>query len=192
MSRGLRLDFHAGPSEIVVSSTSPGCPRDRGRISIARPSTTRMRCHPPEPSRRLASAVARELARRCRRGPAPRAAGHGCIIQRARRRGRSPSRTHGARARRLRHDSPLPPGSTRAGTVFVGTSARRHPRLCAGSNHVLPTAGPPAAWRLSAADFVRFHRTALDAAGSANRACRRGSRHSGSLVSRTPRPSASR
>jgi histidinol dehydrogenase len=153
------IDFYAGPSEIVVVSST-------GRPAWIAADLVAQAEHDPDaravlitPSRTLADAVAREVARQLpREGPAARAlSDNGGIIvtesldeaialaERA-----APEHvvcdTDGVAAR-----------LTRAGTVFVGPfSAQASGDYATGSNHVLPTSGAARArGGLSAADFVR-------------------------------------
>jgi len=153
------IDFHAGPSEIVVVSTS-------GRPAWIAADLIAQAEHDPDarailltPSRRLASAVARELGRQMPdAGPAARALRvNGGIIR---------TRTIGEAIAICERMAPehvvcdtagIAARITRAGTVFVGDfSAQASGDYATGSNHVLPTAGAARArGGLSAADFVR-------------------------------------
>ena len=153
------IDFYAGPSEIVVVS-STGRPAWIAADLIAQAE------HDPDarailltPSRRLAGAVARELRGQMpAEGPASRAmnTNGGIVITRSLDEAvdlcnrMAPEHvvcdTSGVAAR-----------ITRAGTVFVGgSSAQALGDYATGSNHVLPTNGAARArGGLSAADFVR-------------------------------------
>jgi histidinol dehydrogenase len=159
VSADCAIDFHAGPSEIVVVSVS-------GRPAWIAADLIAQAEHDPDaramlitPSRRLAGAVLSALGTQMpSAGPAKRAlAANGGIVltrsldeaialcQRA-----APEHVvcdTAAMAERL----------TRAGTVFVGTySAQAAGDYATGSNHVLPTSGAARArGGLSAADFVR-------------------------------------
>jgi histidinol dehydrogenase len=159
VSADCAIDFHAGPSEIVVISTS-------GRPAWIAADLIAQAEHDPDarallltPSRRLASAVARELARQMPdAGPAARALRvNGGIIR---------TRTIGEAIAICERMAPehvvcdtiaIAARITRAGTVFVGDfSAQASGDYATGSNHVLPTAGAARArGGLSAADFVR-------------------------------------
>ena len=153
------IDFFAGPSEIAIVS-------EDGRPGWIAADLLAQAEHDPDarallftPSRRLAGAVAREIARQLPAdGPAAQALKRngGIIVtssldeavelcQRL-----APEHLvcdSDGMARRL----------TRAGTVFVGHySAQAAGDYATGSNHVLPTRGAAAArGGLSAADFVR-------------------------------------
>lgn len=159
VARDCAIDFYAGPSEIVVVSAN-GRPDWIAADLIAQAEhDVDARAILITPSRRLASAVAREVALQLpSSGPAAKALRrHGGIIvtrsldqavalcQRA-----APEHVvcdNAAAARRL----------TRAGTVFVGrTTAQALGDYVTGSNHVLPTGGAAGArGGLSASDFVR-------------------------------------
>src|SRR5262245_6746746 len=153
------IDFYAGPSEIVVVS-STGRPAWIAADLIAQAE------HDPDarailltPSRRLAAAVARELeARMPADGPALRAMrGNGGIVI---------TRTLDEAIALCNRMAPehvvcdttaVARDITRAGTVFVGDySAQASGDYATGSNHVLPTNGAARArGGLSAADFVK-------------------------------------
>ena len=153
------IDFHAGPSEIVVLS-STGRPAWIAADLIAQAE------HDPDarailltPSRRLAEAVARHLAARMPPdGPAQTAmrANGGVIV----------TRTLAEAVDLCNHMAPehvvcdtdqVAARITRAGTIFVGEhSAQASGDYATGSNHVLPTNGAARArGGLSASDFVR-------------------------------------
>jgi histidinol dehydrogenase len=153
------IDFHAGPSEIVVVCRS-------GRPSWIAADLLAQAEHDPHarailltPSRTLAEAVARAIARQMpATGPARDAlASNGGIIL---------TRTLDeaialAQAIAPEHavcdSDAVAARLTRAGTVFVGDfSAQAAGDYATGSNHVLPTGGAARArGGLSAADFVR-------------------------------------
>lgn len=159
VSRDCAIDFFAGPSEIVIVSSS-GDPAWIAADLIAQAE------HDPDarailltPSRRLAAAVAREVDRQLPpAGPAGEAlARNGAIIV---------TRTLAeaiAISQRLApehvvcDDDTVAKALTIAGTVFVGRlSAQALGDYVTGSNHVLPTSGAARArGGLSAADFVR-------------------------------------
>jgi histidinol dehydrogenase len=153
------IDFHAGPSEIVVVS-STGRPAWIAADLIAQAE------HDPDarailltPSRRLADAVARHLtARMPPDGPAQTAmrTNGGVIV----------TRTLGEAIELCNLMAPehvvcdtdqVAARITRAGTIFVGEhSAQASGDYATGSNHVLPTNGAARArGGLSASDFVR-------------------------------------
>ncbi|HET7220255.1 MAG TPA: histidinol dehydrogenase [Vicinamibacterales bacterium] len=154
------IDFFAGPSEIAVISNA-GNPAWIAADLIAQAE------HDPEArailitsSKRLASSVAREIARQTpAEGPARRAlaAAGGIVVT------RSLDEAIGL-AQRLAPEhavcdtQAVADRLTRAGTVFVGDfSAQASGDYVTGSNHVLPTAGAAAArGGLSTADFVRL------------------------------------
>ena len=153
------IDFHAGPSEIVVVS-SAGRPAWIAADLIAQAE------HDPDarailltPSRRLADAVARHLAARMPSdGPAQTAmrVNGGVIV----------TRTLAEAIDLCNRMAPehvvcdtdqVAARVTRAGTIFVGEhSAQASGDYATGSNHVLPTNGAARArGGLSASDFVR-------------------------------------
>jgi histidinol dehydrogenase len=153
------IDFFAGPSEIAVLAQG-------GRADWIAADLIAQAEHDPDarailitPSRRLAKAVAREIARRLPdAGPAP--------VSLARNGGAVVSRTLDeaiALSQRLAPEHLVCDSDavarrlTRAGTVFVGAySAQACGDYVTGSNHVLPTSGAAAGrGGLSAADFVR-------------------------------------
>jgi histidinol dehydrogenase len=153
------IDFFAGPSEIAVLSMS-------GRPAWIAADLIAQAEHDPEArailltaSRRLASAVAKEVERRTPpAGPARRAlATRGGIVL-----CRSLDEAI-ALCQRLAPEHAVCDSAsvaarlTRAGTVFVGPfSAQAAGDYVTGSNHVLPTSGAAAArGGLSTADFVR-------------------------------------
>ena len=153
------IDFHAGPSEIVVVSRS-GRPRWIAADLLAQAE------HDPDaravlltPSRRLARAVAAELAVQIApEGPARAALSRngGIIVTRS-------IAEAIALCNRMAPEhvvcdtDAIAARVTRAGTVFVGDySAQASGDYATGSNHVLPTSGAARArGGLSAADFVR-------------------------------------
>ncbi len=153
------IDFHAGPSEIAVVSSS-GQPSWIAADLIAQAE------HDPDarailltPSRRLADAVAREVSVRMpTEGPAASAmkVNGGIIV----------TRTLAEAIALCNRMAPehvvcdtdrVATRITRAGTIFVGDySAQASGDYATGSNHVLPTNGAARArGGLSAADFVR-------------------------------------
>jgi histidinol dehydrogenase len=159
VSRECAIDFHAGPSEIVVVS-SAGRPAWIAADLIAQAE------HDPDarailltPSLKLANAVAREIVRQVpAQGPARQSlAANGGIVL---------TRTLGDAIALCQRMAPehvvcdtdaVAARLTRAGTVFVGgASAQASGDYATGSNHVLPTSGAARGrGGLSAADFVR-------------------------------------
>jgi histidinol dehydrogenase len=159
VSADCAIDFHAGPSEIVVVSTT-------GRPAWIAADLIAQAEHDPDarailltPSRRLAQAVALELRRQMpEAGPARRAmSANGAIVL---------TRTLAEAVELSQRMAPehvvcdadsVAARLTRAGTVFVGdSSAQASGDYATGSNHVLPTSGAARArGGLSAADFVR-------------------------------------
>jgi histidinol dehydrogenase len=153
------IDFHAGPSEIVVVS-STGRPRWIAADLIAQAE------HDPDarailltPSRTLADAVARALADQMPAdGPASRAmsANGGIVVT-----GSIDDAIDLCQRMAPEHvvcdTDRVAARITRAGTVFVGDfSAQASGDYATGSNHVLPTSGAAGSrGGLSAADFVR-------------------------------------
>lgn len=159
VSTDCAIDFFAGPSEIVILSST-------GRPAWVAADLIAQAEHDPDarailltPSRQLAQAVVRAIARQLpASGPARTAlARNGAVVLTASldeavalSQRMAPEHVvcdTAAVARRL----------TRAGTVFVGAfSAQAAGDYATGSNHVLPTSGAAAArGGLSAADFVR-------------------------------------
>jgi histidinol dehydrogenase len=153
------IDFHAGPTEIAVVSSS-------GRSDWIAADLIAQAEHDPDarailftPSRRLASAVAREIVRRVSGEGAARSAleRHGGIIV---------TRSLDEAIALCQRMAPehavcdtraVASRLTRAGTVFVGRfSAPASGDYVTGSNHVLPTGGAAAArGGLNVMDFVR-------------------------------------
>jgi histidinol dehydrogenase len=159
VSADCAIDFYAGPSEILIVSTA-GRPAWIAADLIAQAEhDEHARAILVTPSRRLANAVASEIARQTpATGPAKVAlARNGAIVVTrtlddaiAFSERMAPEHVvcdTAAVAARLR----------RAGTVFVGdASAQACGDYVTGSNHVLPTSGAAAGrGGLSAADFVR-------------------------------------
>ena len=160
VSADCAIDFHAGPSEIVVVSAS-------GRPDWIAADLIAQAEHDPDarailltPSRRLAGAVAREVsARMPAEGPAASAMRlNGGIIV---------TRTLAEAIELCNRMAPehvvcdtekVANRITRAGTIFIGDySAQASGDYATGSNHVLPTNGAARArGGLSAADFVRM------------------------------------
>ena len=154
------IDFHAGPSEIVVISSA-------GRAAWIAADLIAQAEHDPDarailmtPSHRLAQAVARAIdARMPPEGPARHALNvNGGIIV---------TRSIGEAIALCERTAPehvvcdtddVAARLTRAGTIFVGShSAQAAGDYVTGSNHVLPTSGAARArGGLSAADFVRI------------------------------------
>ena len=159
VSADCAIDFYAGPSEIVVVS-STGRPAWIAADLIAQAE------HDPDarailltPSRRLADAVARELRGQMpAEGPASRAmsTNGGIVITRSL--DEAVDLCNRMAPEHVVCDTSSVAGKiTRAGTVFVGSSsAQALGDYATGSNHVLPTNGAARArGGLSAADFVR-------------------------------------
>jgi histidinol dehydrogenase len=154
------IDFIAGPSEIVIVSTS-------GRAEWIAADLIAQAEHDPDaraifitPVARLAASVARAIAsQRPSDGPAASALrrGGGTIVTRS-------LDEAIALAQRIAPEhfvcdsDRVAARVTRAGTVFVGNySAQAAGDYITGSNHVLPTSGGAVArGGLSAADFVRL------------------------------------
>jgi histidinol dehydrogenase len=153
------IDFHAGPSEIVVVSAT-GRPEWIAADLIAQAE------HDPDarailltPSRRLAHAVARSVSDQMPSdGPAPLALQHngGIVLTRTLREAIDLCNRM-APEHVVCDADPIAARLTRAGTVFVGEySAQASGDYATGSNHVLPTNGAARArGGLSASDFVR-------------------------------------
>jgi len=159
ISADCAIDFHAGPSEIVVVS-STGRPAWIAADLIAQAE------HDPDarailltPSRRLAAAVARHLtARMPPDGPAQTAmrTNGGVIVTRTLREAIELCNLM-APEHVVCDTDQVAARITRAGTIFVGEhSAQASGDYATGSNHVLPTNGAARArGGLSASDFVR-------------------------------------
>lgn len=159
VSRECAIDFHAGPSEIVVVSAA-------GRPAWIAADLIAQAEHDPDarailltPSATLADAVAREILEQIPAdGPARQAlAANGGIVL---------TRTLAEAIALCQRMAPehvvcdtdaVAARLTRAGTIFVGDfSAQASGDYATGSNHVLPTSGAARArGGLSAADFVR-------------------------------------
>ncbi len=159
VSRECAIDFHAGPSEIVVVSVA-------GRPAWIAADLIAQAEHDPDaravlltPSRRLAAAVAREILEQApEEGPARQSlAANGGIVL---------TRTLGEAIELCQRMAPehvvcdtdaVAARLTRAGTLFVGDySVQASGDYATGSNHVLPTSGAARArGGLSASDFVR-------------------------------------
>lgn len=164
VARDCPIDFHAGPSEIVVISEI-GAPEWIAADLIAQAE------HDPEAralfvttnralAARVAGAVERRLAGQARdSSPAASAlARHGGIII-ARSRGEAIALVNRcAPEHAVCDDTETAAALTTAGTIFVGAwSAQAAGDYATGSNHILPTGGA-ARFRggLSAADFVKI------------------------------------
>jgi histidinol dehydrogenase len=153
------IDFHAGPSEIVIlSNTAPAAWAAADLIAQAE--------HDPDArallvttSRRYARSVAHEVAARLPAdGPAaPALFQHGAIVV-CRTADEAVDLVNRLAPEHVQcSDAKLAARITRAGTIFVGdTTVPAAGDYATGSNHVLPTAGA-ARFRggLAATDFVR-------------------------------------
>jgi histidinol dehydrogenase len=159
VSRDCAIDFFAGPSEIIIVSTK-GDPAWIAADLIAQAE------HDPDarallltPSKRLASAVARECERQMPAGGPAREslARHGGIILTTSLDEAVALSQRIAPEHVVCDDERTAARLTAAGTVFVGRlSAQALGDYVTGSNHVLPTSGAARArGGLSAADFVR-------------------------------------
>jgi histidinol dehydrogenase len=159
VSADCAIDFHAGPSEIVVVS-SAGRPEWIAADLIAQAE------HDPDarailltPSRRLAAAVARSVTEQMpSEGPASLAIQHnGGIVLTETLREAVDLCNRMAPEHVVCDEESIAARLTRAGTVFVGEySAQASGDYATGSNHVLPTNGAARArGGLSASDFVR-------------------------------------
>ena len=173
VSADCAIDFHAGPSEIVIVSTS-------GRPAWIAADLIAQAEHDPDarailltPSRRLARAVAGELTRQMPgEGPAALAlsANGGIVLTRTI--GEAIVLCERMAPEHVVCDTTAVAGRiTRAGTVFVGDfSAQASGDYATGSNHVLPTNGAARArGGLSAADFVRLSTVQRLSAGGIRR-----------------------
>jgi histidinol dehydrogenase len=159
VSADCAIDFHAGPSEIVVVSSS-------GRAEWIAADLVAQAEHDPDarailltPSRRLANAVRREVMRQMPAdGPARRALSTNGGIVLTRSIDEAIALSERTAPEHVVCDSAaVAHRLTRAGTIFVGQySAQASGDYATGSNHVLPTSGAARArGGLSATDFVR-------------------------------------
>jgi histidinol dehydrogenase len=159
VSADCAIDFFAGPSEILVISSSGRADWIAADLIAQAEHDEDARAVFMTPSRRLATAVASEMATQMpSSGPAAAAlARNGAIVV---------TRTLAeaiALGNRMAPEhvvcdaQAIASRLTRAGTVFVGGhSAQASGDYVTGSNHVLPTSGAARArGGLSAADFVR-------------------------------------
>ena len=159
VSADCAIDFYAGPSEILIVSTS-GRPAWIAADLIAQAEhDERARAVLATPSRRLARAVAREIARQMpTTGPASAALTRNGAIVVTRTLDEAIAFSERMAPEHVVCDTPaVATRLRRAGTVFVGDwSAQASGDYITGSNHVLPTSGAAAGrGGLSAADFVR-------------------------------------
>ena len=154
------IDFHAGPTEIVIVAAA-------GRPGWIAADLAAQAEHDPDarailltPSRRLADAVVRELARHLPRGgPARQAIARNGGIVLTRSIDEAIAISNRMAPEHVVCDTDeIAARLTHAGTVFVGQySAQAAGDYTTGSNHVLPTGGAARArGGLSAADFVRI------------------------------------
>lgn len=158
VARDCAIDFHAGPSEIlIVSDRAPAGWIAADLIAQAEHDAD-ARAIFITTKRTLARAVQREVTRRLpESGPARASwARHGAIIV-APDRARAIAIADRISPEHLVCDDEGVAAQVRAGTVFVGPwSAQALGDYATGSNHVLPTAGAARArGGLTAADFVR-------------------------------------
>jgi histidinol dehydrogenase len=159
VSADCAIDFYAGPSEILIVSTN-GRPSWIAADLIAQAEhDEHARAVLVTPSRRLARAVAREVARQIpEAGPARTSlAQNGAIVVTRTLREAIAFSERMAPEHVVCDTASVAAQLRRAGTVFVGdASAQACGDYVTGSNHVLPTGGAAAArGGLSAADFVR-------------------------------------
>lgn len=160
VSADCAIDFYAGPSEILVVSAK-GRPAWIAADLIAQAEhDERARAILVTPSRRLARAVAREIARQMpATGPASTAIVRNGAVVVTRTLDEAIAFSERMAPEHVVCDAPsIAARLRRAGTVFVGnTSAQASGDYVTGSNHVLPTSGAAAGrGGLSAADFVRI------------------------------------
>jgi histidinol dehydrogenase len=159
VSADCAIDFFAGPSEILVLSTS-GRPAWIAADLIAQAEHDEdARAVFVTPSRRLANAVAAEVDRQMpASGPAPVSLARNGAIVVTRTLADAIALSNRMAPEHVVCDSKTVAAKlTRAGTVFAGDfSAQAAGDYVTGSNHVLPTSGAARArGGLSAADFVR-------------------------------------
>ena len=159
VSADCAIDFYAGPTEILILSSS-------GRPSWIAADLLAQAEHDPDarailvtPSRELAEKVAAEVRRQMPNdGAAPEAIRRNGAIVVTTSLDEAVAVSERMAPEHLVCDSPaVARRLRRAGTVFVGDhSAQASGDYLTGSNHVLPTSGAAAArGGLSAADFVR-------------------------------------
>jgi len=170
VSADCAIDFFAGPTEILIVSSS-GRPEWIAADLIAQAEHDEdARAVFVTPSHRLARAVAAEVeARTPAEGPAAAALARNGAIVVTRTLGEAIALSNRMAPEHVVCDSAsVAARLTRAGTVFVGAfSAQASGDYVTGSNHVLPTSGAARArGGLSAADFVRITNVqSLTAAG---------------------------
>ena len=154
------IDFFAGPSEIVVLSANGSAQWIAADLIAQAEHDPDARAILLTPSRRLAAAVAREVARRApEEGPARAALDSNGGIIATRSLDEAVALSQRMAPEHLVCDTRSQAARlTRAGTVFVGRySAQACGDYATGSNHVLPTSGAARGrGGLSAADFVRI------------------------------------
>ena len=160
VSADCAIDFHAGPSEILVVSAE-GRPAWIAADLIAQAEhDEHARAILVTPRRSLARAVAREIARQMPvTGPAATALARNGAVVVTRTLDEAIAFSERMAPEHVVCDSrAVAARLRRAGTVFVGSaSAQASGDYLTGSNHVLPTGGAAAArGGLSAADFVRI------------------------------------
>ena len=155
------IDFHAGPTEIVILAT-------RGRAAWIAADLVAQAEHDPDaraivltPDRGLAARVVEQVRQRLpATGPARASIRrHGVIVVTASLREAVDLANRIAPEHLVCDDDEVARRATLAGTVFVGAyGAQAAGDYATGSNHVLPTGGA-ARFRggLGAADFVRVH-----------------------------------
>jgi histidinol dehydrogenase len=153
------IDFHAGPSEIVVISSSGRAPWIAADLIAQAEHDPDARAIFITPSRRLADAVARAVdAQMPAGGPARHALDRNGGIVVAKDLDDAIALCERTAPEHVVCDTDAVAARlTRAGTIFVGPfSAQASGDYATGSNHVLPTSGAARArGGLSAADFVR-------------------------------------
>ena len=158
------IDFHAGPTEIVVLATSA----TRGKAAWIAADLIAQAEHDPDaraivltPDRRLAAEISAEVRNRLPAdGPArPSIRRHGVVVVTASVDEAVALANQIAPEHLICDRETVARRTTRAGTVFVGPyTAQAAGDYATGSNHVLPTGGA-ARFRggLSASDFVHVH-----------------------------------
>jgi histidinol dehydrogenase len=154
------IDFFAGPSEILIISSSGRAGWIAADLIAQAEHDEHARAVLVTPSRRLARAVAAEIAAQMPpRGPAAAALANNGAIVVTRTLAAAVTLANRMAPEHVVCDSPAVASQlTRAGTVFVGEfSAQAAGDYVTGSNHVLPTSGAARSrGGLSAADFVRL------------------------------------
>jgi len=169
VSADCAIDFYAGPSEILIVSSTGRAAWIAADLIAQAEHDEHARALLVTPSRTLATAVAREIARQMpASGPAQSALANNGAIVVMRTLDEAIAFSERMSPEHVVCDTPsVAARLRRAGTVFVGgASAQASGDYVTGSNHVLPTGGAASArGGLSAADFVRISNVQLLTSG---------------------------